>query len=116
MIASPDLLGALLDALADRIALRITTAPERETYDSRHLPARTTRRRFAELCRSGRITDARREGRDWTCSRASWEAARRRAPAVKSAAQAPAAAASDVQHRADELLKRAGLRVVRAAR
>jgi hypothetical protein len=113
MTAPADVLSVLLDALADRIAARITTTTERETYDSRNLPPRTTRRRFAEVCRSGRVLDARREGRDWKCSRAAWEAARsRRTPA-------PAATPSttgDLNARAGELLTRSGLRVVRGAR
>jgi hypothetical protein len=103
-----DLLGALLDAVADRIARRIATAPERERYSSRELPPRTTRRRFAEVCRSGRVLDARRIGHEWECSRAGWEAARARRPTKPPAApdRRPLAA------RADALLTRAGLRVV----
>jgi hypothetical protein len=113
--APPDLLGFLLDALADRIALRITTAPERETYDSRHLPPRTSRRRFAEVCRSGRVVEARREGRDWTCSRGAWEAARSRRSAVRPAT-AERHAAADLDSRAADLLARAGLRLIGGSR
>jgi hypothetical protein len=105
----PDLLGALLDLLADRIAARIKTGPERERYTSRELPPRTTRRRFAEVCRSGRVFDARREGQDWTCSRQAWESARARRPA------SPPPTSRETQSldaRATELLSRAGLRVV----
>ena len=110
MIVAPDLLGVLLDALADRIAARIGSCGEREHYDSRNLPPRCTRRRFAEVCRSGRVADARREGRDWACSRAAWEAARSRKPMPRAAAlpQAP----TSLEARADTLLARSGLRVV----
>ncbi len=111
---SPDLLGALLDALADRIAARIGAVRERETYSSRDLPPRTTRRRFAEVCRSGRVLDARREGRDWICSRAAWEVARHRASAPP--AMPATADARPLAGRADELLARAGLRVVGGGR
>jgi hypothetical protein len=109
VIVPPDLLGAVLDALADRIAARIDSTRERETYDSRKLPPRTSRRRFAEVCRSGRVLDARREGRDWTCSRAAWEAARARRPAPA----ASSATAKTLDEAADRLLGRAGLHVVR---
>lgn len=40
MIAPPDVLGVLLDLLADRIAARIITAPDRESYSSRVPPRR----------------------------------------------------------------------------
>jgi hypothetical protein len=52
MTTAPDLLGALRDELADRIAARIGAVATGETYDSRHLPARCSRRRFAEVCRA----------------------------------------------------------------
>jgi hypothetical protein len=105
-----DLLATLLDAMADRIAARIATAPERERYSSRALPPNTTRRRFAEVCRSGRVADARREGRDWTCSRAAWEVARSRKPSL------PTVAPTARDEQADRLLSRAGLRVVGGSR
>lgn len=113
MTVPPDLMGAVLDALADRIAARIVSPHVRETYDSRNLPPRTTRRRFAEVCRSGRVADARREGRDWTCSRQGWDAARRRAPTVPATATSPATPdARSLTARADALLARTGLRIV----
>lgn len=102
-----NLLGVLLDALADRLAHRINSPREREVYSSSDLPPRCSRRRFAEVCRSGRVADARREGREWTCSRAAWRAARARA--VKPAASPVASFDS----RASALLARSGLRVVR---
>jgi hypothetical protein len=111
MIA-PDILGSLLDDLADRIAVRINTRAEREAYDSRRLPPRCSRRRFAEVCRSGRVADARCEGRDWTCSRAAWEAARSRRPALAITSTATPSEPRSLEARADALLAKAGLRVV----
>jgi hypothetical protein len=110
VIVPPDLLSVVLDALADRIAARIGSTRERETYSSCDLPPRTSRRRFAELCRSGRVADARRHGRDWSCSREAWEGARtRRAPqTTRDRPVLPVA----LRDRADALLSRAGLRVV----
>jgi hypothetical protein len=99
----PDaLLDALVDLVADRIAARIAERREREQYSSIDLPAGFTRRRFAEICRSGRVSDARRDGRIWTCSRAAWEGRRREVHKKPS-----------LDERADALLTRAGLRVVR---
>jgi hypothetical protein len=115
MIA-PAVLGALLDDLADRIAVRINTRAEREAYDSRHLPPRCSRRRFAEVCRSGRIADVRREGRDWTCSRDAWEAARSRRPAPAIAPTATPREPRSLEARADALLAKARLRVVNGTR
>ena len=109
MIVPPDLLGALLDAIADRIAVRITTSAERERYDSRNLPPRCSRRRFAEVCRSGRVADARREGRDWVCAVEAWEAARSRKPISR---HVGATERTPLSERADRLLARAGLRIV----
>jgi hypothetical protein len=76
-------------------------------YDSTHLPPRTTRRRFAELCRSGRVAGAYREGRNWVCSCDAWHAVRARRPRTTPASDgAPALA-----ERVDELLRRRGLRL-----
>ena len=112
-MAAHDLLDGLLDALADRIAARMASPPGRQGYSSRELPPRTTRRRFAEVCRSGRVADARRDGGCWECSRAAWELARRRAPTTAHSAEPREHAVLD---RADRLLARAGLRVVPGAR
>jgi hypothetical protein len=103
-------LEALLDALAERIAARILVAREQDTYSSHELPLRCTRRRFAELCRSGVVLGARRDGRDWVCAREAWDAAR--APKTRSAR----VAALPLDVKADALLARAGLRVVKGAR
>jgi hypothetical protein len=116
-------LGVLLDLLADRIASRIRTAAERETYDARHLPQCCSRRRFAEVLRSGCVVGAHREGKDWACSRAAWGAARSHSAtkrneltggtAPRDAPQRmPARHEAQLAQRADELLRRAGLRVV----
>jgi hypothetical protein len=100
-------IAAVLDALADRIAERIGTRREREIYSSRELPPRCSRRRFAELCRSGRVPGARREGRDWTCSREAWEAARSHKPGRRAPEPPPS---DSLVERADALLARARLR------
>jgi len=110
MIAPADALGVLIDALADRIAARINAGVRDETYDSNNLPPRTARRRFAEVCRSGAVTDARREGQAWVCSRLAWEAARSRKPAIlpRAPLSTPTVAA-----KAEALLARANLRVLK---
>ena len=104
-----DALADLLDALAERIAVRLAAGRERETFSSRDLPPRCSRRHFADICRSGRVVDARKEGRDWVCSRQAWEAARMygRRPRPTSGA---------TEARADALLARVGLRVVQGSR
>ena len=80
-----------------------------DTYDSTRLPPRTSRRRFAELCRSNRILGAHQEGKVWVCPREAWHAARaRRTPG---AATADAAPAPSLLERADSLLERNGLRL-----
>jgi hypothetical protein len=104
------LFSTVLDELADRVAARIMSARGRETYSSHDRPPRTTRRRFAELCRSGRVVGARRDGRDWVCSRDAWHAARVRKVAP------PLPATTSLDAKADALLARAGLRVVKGAR
>ena len=104
-------IDALLDALADRIAVRIGATRERETYSSRALPPLCSRRRFAELCRAGRVADARREGCDWVCSRGAWQAARTRRVAPR-----PITSATSLDARAEALLARNGLRVLRGTR
>jgi hypothetical protein len=99
-------LGAILDVLAAKLAERLDRGPDREEYSSRDLPPRTSRRRFAEICRSGVVADARRIGRDWVCSRRAWEASRaRRAPTAVATTQ-------PLDSSVDELLSRAGLRLV----
>ena len=109
MIVPPDVLGVLLDALADRLASRILTTRERSVYTSLDLPPHTTRRRFREVC--PRISEATKHGSLWSVPRDAWDAYRLRrrgiARASESTAPTPLAA------RADALLARAGLRVVR---
>lgn len=78
-----------------------------DVYDSAHPPPHTTRRRFAELCRSGRIAGAYREGRTWVCARA-WHAARARKPRTRDLPASP----PSLVDRADELLRRRGLRML----
>lgn len=98
----------LADALA-RLAQEGEVNSRPDVYDSGRLPPRTSRRRFAELCRSGRIADAYREGRDWVCSRSSWHSSRMVGSRV-----APPTPESDsgLVERADELLRRRGLRIL----
>ena len=116
MTVPPDVLARLLDAvsegIADRVAARLGGRVDGDTYDSRRLPPRCTRRRFAEVCRSGRVDGAHREGRDWVCSRVAWEAAQTRKVAPSSA-RTPHGF-SDRTARADVLLARSGLRIVKA--
>lgn len=115
MTVPPEVLARLLDAVAEdlaaRVATRLGSGANPDTYDSRHLPPRCTRRRFAEVCRSGRADGARREGFDWVCSRPAWEAAqtRKQPPAPPRSPRAP----SDRTAQADRLLARSGLRIVR---
>jgi hypothetical protein len=110
-VTAPELLAVVLDALADRIAVRIGVVREPDVYDSRNLPPRCTRRRFVELCRAGRVAGAWREGVNWCCSREAWEAAR----VTRKQAAAPRPVAP-LEAQADRLLTRAGLRVVGRAR
>lgn len=55
-----NVLDAVLDELADRIAGRILAVRERETYSSGALPPRVSRRRFVEVCRSGCVANSER--------------------------------------------------------
>jgi len=80
------------------------------TYDSTRLPPRTSRRRFAELCRSNRIPGAHQEGKVWVCPREAWHATRSR----RTRGAAEAAPAPSLLERADGLLERSGLRVLAA--
>ena len=102
---------AVLDYVADRSATRIGSTREREIYTSLDLPPACSRRRFAELCRGGRVVGALRNGNVWTCSRAAWDASRRR-PA-KAPAPERELAAPQLEAAAADLLASAGLRVVR---
>lgn len=105
-----EILSAVMDELAGRVAVRLLTLRGGETYSSCDLPPRCSRRRFAELCRSGRVGDAHREGRDWICSRDAWHAARARKPAT------PQPQERCLSAKADALLARSGLRVVKGTR
>jgi hypothetical protein len=102
----------LAEALAD-LARERERAPDQEAaYDSMNLPPRTSRRRFAELCRSGCVPGAHREGRAWICSRDAWHASRIRG-APKNRAPNPLPSLAE---RADALLRRGGLRLLPTAR
>jgi hypothetical protein len=99
----------LADALARLAQEGEINSIRPDLYDSENLPPRTSRRRFAELCRSGRIAGAYREGRDWVCSRESWHSSR-----MVGARAAPTMPERDslLVERADALLRRRGLRVL----
>jgi hypothetical protein len=102
-----DALDVILDTLAAKLAERLDLTREREVYTSDRLPPDCrTRRRFAEICRSGAVVGARREGRCWICSRQAWERARARRP------PAPATTTARIDDDADRLLSRSGLRVI----
>jgi hypothetical protein len=107
-------LGAILDVLADRLRA-FETHDEPETYSSHDLPPRTTRRRFAELCRANRVEGAHQEGRLWVCSRQAWHASRSR-PVRPPPPTVVAQSERQLVERADELLRRKGLRVVGGVR
>jgi hypothetical protein len=97
----------LADALA-RLAQEGETSTHADTYDSDHLPPRTSRRRFAEFCRSGRVAGAYREGRHWVCARESWHSARIGSRPVPGPLQSDPVLVA----RADEMLRRRGLRLL----
>jgi len=78
------------------------------TYDSTRLPPRTSRRRFAELCRSNRIPGAHQEGKVWVCPREAWHATRSRRREGVVASKPPMAP----EHSVDALLARQGLRLI----
>jgi hypothetical protein len=101
----------LADALAKLAQEGEATSTHADVYDSDHLPPRTSRRRFAELCRSGRVPGAYREGRHWVCARETWHSAR--LAGVRSV-PAPSESNSMLVERADELLHRRGLRLLPA--
>jgi hypothetical protein len=96
----------LAQALASLAEVRDSEPASRDTYDSEHLPPRTSRRRFTELCRSGRVVGAFRDGRHWVCSHDAWRARRARPTPVRPEPEAPA----ELSARAQALLRRSGLR------
>jgi hypothetical protein len=100
-------IDTLAARIAELVADRLAAGGPRDMYDSLHLPPRVSRRRFAEVCRSGRVADALRDGRNWTCTRRAWEAAR------KARADCGDGVTTSLDAKADALLTRAGLRVVR---
>jgi hypothetical protein len=66
--------AAALREAADAIEADAPTGVE--TFSSVNLPPRSSRRAFAERCRSGKVQGARRvgigRGATWTCSAAAW--------------------------------------------
>jgi hypothetical protein len=79
-----------------------------DTYDSTRLPPRTSRRRFAELCRSNRIPGAHQEGKVWVCRREAWHATRSRRREDVAASKPPVTPEQSV----DALLASQGLRLI----
>jgi hypothetical protein len=79
-----------------------------DAYDSARLPPRTSRRRFAEVCRSGRVSGAVRDGRAWVCPRDAWHAARERAAGTVHESEGT----RSLIKQADNLLERSGLRLL----
>ena len=59
---------------------RLAGQDDGTTYNSDDRPARVSRRTFGEVCRSGVVVGARKDGRAWSCSREAWAAARSRRP------------------------------------
>ena len=117
MIAPADVVAELLALFREemRAAVREAMGEGRgENYSSHDLPPRVTRRRFRELCARGAIAGARKEGAIWVCPRQAWHEARRRTP--RSPTNPAPVEGTPLAARADALLSRAGLRVVRGPR
>ena len=101
----------LLECFAKDVATRLGEG-KHETYDSERLPPRCRSRRcFARLCRQ--IPEAYLEGRIWVCPHEAWHAARRRERADQPQAVSDSPRPANLAGRADALLRRAGLRIVR---
>ncbi len=96
---------ALLDLVLD--AIEEPRVAESETYDSRSLPPRTTRRTFHEACRT--LPGAVKEGRVWRIRKDEWHGARARrsvAPALRLVESAKCD-----EERADDMIRAAGYRL-----
>lgn len=96
------------EALAELARDSERTPGVTDSYDSAHLPPRTSRRRFAEICRSGQVDGATLEGRVWVCSREAWHAARGR----RKEAAAPSNPSLTPEESVDALLSRRGFRLI----
>ncbi len=109
----------LLDELADRVADRLGADRRRDTYRSDDLPPDCpSTRAFAVSCRT--IPEATKLGRIWIVPREAWERRRLRSrgaerPTKPARTDGPSAPneAKGLNERADALLRRSGLRVVR---
>jgi hypothetical protein len=99
----------LANALAELASETEASGERAECYDSQQLPPRTSRRRFAELCRSGRVPGAYREGRNWVCRREAWRVARARGSLHRAETSDEV---TPLAERAEALLRRRGLRLV----
>jgi hypothetical protein len=98
----------LAEALTALVEDETAANADDDTYDSTRLPPRTSRRRFAELCRSGGIDGARLEGKVWFCPRSAWHAAR----SPRKEAAGPSKPSPTPEQSVDALLSRRGLRLI----
>lgn len=85
-------------------------------YSSDSLPPRTSRRSFHEGCRSGAVDGAEKTGRTWSCSKASWHAARSTRPAAKTAPSLRLVPQQSDEALADSFIASAGFRKTRGVR
>ncbi len=68
---------ALAVQFADALIAAVTGASAPGEYRARGpLPRGVSRRLFCKVCRSGRVEKALKLGREWSCTRAAWDAAR----------------------------------------
>ena len=103
-----EILVSAANALADELdTLRCTSGDEYRSDGP--LPHGLKRERYAEICRSGRVLGARKEGHVWICTRRAWHAARARKPAAITSGRP----VNDAAARADELIAAAGYRRTR---
>jgi hypothetical protein len=104
--------AAAARGLAEALSALAKDAPgldaDGNTYDSTRLPPRTSRRRFAELCRSNRIPGVHQEGKVWVCPREAWHATRSRRRESVAASKPPVTPEQSVH----ALLSRQGLRLI----
>ncbi len=100
-----------LRTLVERVVREVLGAAQAgfEYRSPNVLPPGTSARTFREVCRTGRVQGARREGRQWVCGRDAWHAARASKPA-----KAPVA--NDVAEMSDEDLAERAIAGVRGRR
>jgi hypothetical protein len=113
---SPDLLRAVESWIRSVARSEIAAASGlAEQFTSRGpLPPGVSSRTFRDVCRSGAVVGAVKDGKVWTCDRASWFAARGRRP-TPAPLRIVESAPTD-EERADAMIKAAGFRLTKAAR